>query len=469
MSRWRAAIDQSLLLHQNPGLLDEFKRNPLPDGMATLIRLVSDEGGRRRDLAVMLGIDEAVLQHAAIVYLQTICLYPDSSDARALGLNSLDDIKAAKEHHRLLLKWLHPDRNPDHRELAERVNRAWSSIKRSVQDSDLPAPVATADSLYRDTPPMPAAGRFPMFLWGVIGLSVLLLVVSLMPNSEIYVGSEELAGDAHPGIPGKPAVSEALDTDTENQIDALKQSFEETKPEQHQAMAAQAKLARQAQVEIQKPAPKPNPRAEIVKPKLAEASPAAPVPSKPIVASKPLASKTVAPVKTPVLATQPKPSMPQPPVVKATAPVAPVMARTAPPIPEKSTPPVPVAVAEEKPALNLTTAGQAVMLEFKRNYSAGNIGSFMALFSDNARNERGGRQAIYEDYSKFFESSSSRKINFSNINCRPAIQQVTCTAVYSTSVKRKGKLLPESLQGRIELQMSARDNRLLIDGIRIGA
>ncbi len=161
--------------------------------------------------------------------------------------------------------------------------------------------------------------------------------------------------------------------------------------------------------------------------------------------------------------------MPQPPVQKATAPVVPVLARATAPIPAKTPPPVPVAVAEEKPAFNLTTAGQAVMLEFKRNYSAGDIGSFMALFSDNARNERGGRQAIFEDYSKFFETSSSRKINFSNINCRPAVQQVTCTAAYSTSVKRKGKLLPESLQGRIELQMTARDNRLLIDLIRIGA
>jgi hypothetical protein len=461
MSRWRAAIDQSLLLHQNPGLLDEFKRNPLPDGMATLIRLVSDEGGRRRDLAVMLGIDEAVLQHAAIVYLQSICLYPDSSDARALGLNSLDDIKAAKEHHRLLLKWLHPDRNPDHRELAERVNRAWSSIKRSAQDFDLPAPVAAAESLYRDTPPMPAAGRFPMFLWGVIGLSVLLLVVSLMPNSEIYVGSEELAGDANPGIPGKPAVSEALDTDTENQIDALKQSFEEPKPEQHQAMVAQAKLALQTPVEIKLPPPKPPAQAD--KPTVAVASPAA-LPAKPTAPVKPKE-----PVKTSMVALQPKPSVLPTPTVRATPPAAPVLASTAPSIPEIAPPPVPVAVAEEKPALNLTTAGQAVMLEFKRNYSAGNISSFMALFSDNARNERGGRQAIYEDYSKFFESSSSRKINFSNINCRPAVQHVTCTAVYSTSVKRKGKLLPESLQGQIELQMSALDNRLLIDRIRIGA
>ena len=90
------------------------------------------------------------------------------------------------------------------------------------------------------------------------------------------------------------------------------------------------------------------------------------------------------------------------------------------------------------------------------------------LFADNARNERGGRQAIHDDYAKFFQSSSSRKINFSNISCRPSAQSVTCTAGYSTSVKRKGKLLPETLKGQIELQMSALDNRILIDRIRIG-
>lgn len=460
MSRWRAAIDQALLLHQNPGLAEEFKRNALPDGMATLIRLVSDEGGRRRDLAVMLGIDEAVLQAAAIGYIQNVCLYPGSGDARSLGLNSTADLKAVKEHHRLLLKWLHPDRNPDHRELAEHVNRSWSAIKKGAQDLDY-APPVTDNPDYRDVPPpMPSSGRFPLFLWGVAGLSAFLLILSLMPDSEIYVGSDEPAQVSGSDAVATPVRQDAVDEQIESRIDAVKATFETPKP-----------------AEVAKPAGIPKTTATSAKP--VKPQPQALPQAKPTQAE--AAAKTVRVAPAAIPAPAPKPQVLPAPAVemkttaaiikpaKAVKPVKSVAAETPMPTPQKALAPALAAGPSDKPAINMTTAGQALMLEFKRSYGAGDIASFMALFSDNARNERGGRQAIYEDYAKFFESSSSRKITFSRINCRPASQRVTCTAGYSTSVKRKGRLLPETVKGQIELQMSALDNRVLIDRIRIGA
>jgi hypothetical protein len=459
MSRWRAAIDQALLLQQNPGLAEEFKRNALPDGMATLIRLVSDEGGRRRDLAVMLGIDEGVLQAAAIGYIQIVCLYPGSAEARSLGLNSANDLKAAKEHHRLLLKWLHPDRNPDHRELAERVNRSWSTIKKGNQDHDPAASLAAVDPDYREVAPMPASGRFPLFLWGVAGLSVLLLILSLLPDAEIYVGSDETAQESLLDGTRSASIPEPLDPEDESRIDALKASFEAPEP----AVAAKSAAMPESTAVSTRPIPEVKPaNAKAVTNSLAT-MPAvgakssvvpAPVPKVPAQSAPTASAKSVPAVSNPVAAVKP---------------AKPVVAEAA--VPEmQQAPAQAVAVAAaEQPAINLTTAGQALMLEFRRSYGAGQINPFMALFTANARNERGGRQAIYEDYAKFFESSSSRKINFSNIDCRPASRRITCSADYAASVKRKGKLLPETVKGRIELQMSSVDDRLLIDRIRIGA
>lgn len=456
MSRWRAAIDQALLLQQNPGLAEEFKRNALPDGMATLIRLVSDEGGRRRDLAVMLGIDEGVLQAAAIGYIQNVCLYPGSGDARVLGLNSAVDLRAAKEHHRLLLKWLHPDRNPDHRELAERVNRSWSAIKKGAQDQDAMVSPAVVDPDYRDVAPMPASGRFPLFLWGVAGLSALLLMLSLLPDSEIYVGSEDSMQETGPDA-AQTAPAPALDAEVESRIDALKASFEAPKPA---AAAKPANIPKTADASA-RPAPPASPLAKPTPPKAAAKTISAVPTVIPAPASKSMLP-SVPPIEKKTAATVIKPAKP----VK---PVKPVAAEVLVPAPQKTPAQALAAAPPAKPAINLTTAGQALMLEFRRSYGAGQIDPFMALFSDSARNERGGRQAIYEDYARFFESSSSRKINFSNIDCRPASPRITCSADYATSVKRKGKLLPETLKGRIELQMSSAEDRLLIDRIRIGA
>ena len=102
--------------------------------LATLIRLASDEGERKKDLAQVLEIDESQLQIAATNYLMQICLYPGSSDLRVLGLNSAANLTVVKEHHRLLLKWLHPDRNSHNQAMAERVNQAWSALESTAKE-----------------------------------------------------------------------------------------------------------------------------------------------------------------------------------------------------------------------------------------------------------------------------------------------------------------------------------------------
>lgn len=158
------AWQQATALRDAPERLFALRAAPLPEGMTALIRLASTDG------------PEA---DTAGAYLQAVCLYAGSPPWRCLGLAPGADPALAKEHHRLLIKWLHPDRNPQARVLAERVNAAWQALKAGA----LPVPVPR-----HAPPPMPprARSRFPLFLAGLLAAGVLLLALSWWPQDQVY-------------------------------------------------------------------------------------------------------------------------------------------------------------------------------------------------------------------------------------------------------------------------------------------
>ena len=426
MSPWRAAIDQALLLQKQPGLAAAFRQAALPDGMAVLIRLASDEGGRRKDLAQLLELDEGNLQSAATEYLLSICLYPGSDDLRTLGLNPSADLGMAKDHHRLLLKWLHPDRNPDNQVFAERVNQAWSALKKRVKAN----PVAAADS--RDVPDAPPSGRFPLFLWGLAGLAALLLALSSMPDSDIYVADagpdEQVDADSQPAA--------APDSAFEKRLSDLKLSFGEIKS----VVLPAAKP--------DKPGTKPAvEKVQAVRERTLEPVKQKPVTTavQPVLVDEPPAK----PIKSPSPGLQAK-SEPQPANADGFAKVE-----------------APVPPADE-PVRDLQASGQALLAEFRQRYKLGDINAFMQIFSSSARNNRGDRQAIEDDYARFFSNSNSRKIGFSNEKWQFREGVIQFRAKYAASVRRKGELIPETSKGTIELVMSEDNGKLRIQQILLG-
>lgn len=161
-----AAWQQAKALRDAPKRLFALRAAPLPEGMTALIRLASTDG------------PEA---DTAGAYLQAVCLYAGSPPWRCLGLAPGADPARAKEHHRLLIKWLHPDRNPEARVLAERVNTAWRALKAGA----LPVPVPVPRHAPPPMPP-PARSRFPLFLAGLVAATAGLLALSLWPQAEVY-------------------------------------------------------------------------------------------------------------------------------------------------------------------------------------------------------------------------------------------------------------------------------------------
>lgn len=175
-----AAWQQARALHDAPERLFACRAAPLPAGMTELLRGASGGG------------PEAAL---AAAYLTAVCLYPGSPPWRCLGLAPGADPALAKEHHRLLIKWLHPDRNPEARHLAERVNGAWQALKSGALPVPVPRPAP---------PPVRARSRFPLFLAGLLAAGIVLLALSLWPHDQIYPESA-LPGPVLAASDGAPA------------------------------------------------------------------------------------------------------------------------------------------------------------------------------------------------------------------------------------------------------------------------
>ena len=442
MKSWYAAIEQALLLQKQPECVTGMRQQVLPEGMAALIRLASDEGESRRYLALDLGVSERQLQEAAIDYLTTVCLFLESSNLRTLCLNPGVDFRTAKEHHRLLLKWLHPDRNPGSKLLAERVNQAWTKLKPLLEE-----PQGTEAQLQNVQVSqhfgMPSSGRFPIFLWSLIGLALLFLAWSLIPDSKIYVGdtgNPELSQE-NQALDDGPSSSEAqfaqrlrnLESTFKQVLAPVKipqkpavkryeRKVNEYKPETHTALERKTHESKQSTklnvdpIEVEYSPPK-------------------------TIVRKVQASETLIPPTTEI----------------RTSKVATVRTKASAQA-EVPIQAVPLAVSQRDKA-------QIIVNKFSQRYQQGNINSFMQLFTADARNNRGGLDSIAEDYSRFFAITSQRKIQFTNIQWIDQPPALRMRAKYVSSVRNKGQLIPKSSSGGIELVFAGERGQLLIQQI----
>jgi len=128
----RNAIDIALNAAGKPGVASLMSVGPLPDGIKSLLRIVAE--GEWRDAST----ETAYRSHtpeqvraASAAFLGSILFDRASDPYRVLGLSpgaTLDDVR---ENKRLLLKWLHPDRNPrrQEQEYLARVIEAAEAIE----------------------------------------------------------------------------------------------------------------------------------------------------------------------------------------------------------------------------------------------------------------------------------------------------------------------------------------------------
>src|SRR5690606_23468567 len=155
------ALDVALGLLRAPALRGRLRARPLPAGMGELLAVASGSTESARQAAERSGHDAAQLVEAARFFVQQVLLAEDADAYRVLGADRHADQATLRDHHRLLLRWLHPDRTDGPQwesALTARVNQAWNLVRspsaRERYDQALPpvAPCAT---------PGPDAGARP--------------------------------------------------------------------------------------------------------------------------------------------------------------------------------------------------------------------------------------------------------------------------------------------------------------------
>jgi DnaJ domain len=107
----RNALGVALDLFRRPIGVRDQQKQILPNDVITVIRIAAGDAvetsrfGGDHDKRVL------EIQEACIFYVQQILFHPGADDYRILGLSPGATSKQIQEHKRMLLKWLHPDRN----------------------------------------------------------------------------------------------------------------------------------------------------------------------------------------------------------------------------------------------------------------------------------------------------------------------------------------------------------------------
>ncbi|NCO18787.1 MAG: DnaJ domain-containing protein [Gammaproteobacteria bacterium] len=411
------ALELALALFQTPLRLAGARDRPLPEGTEQLLRLLVAAESEREAIAGKLQIAPAHLHEACVFFVTELLFAPTADSYRILGLRPDCAQAQIKEHYRLLMRWLHPDRDAHdwHSVHAPRINRAASDLRapavRRAYDATRKAlnPVARGahDIAWRPNAvyePLPAPGprawaaHLPAL---VVGLGMALLTLLLLA---LWHARSPGTGSAASLVTDAPAVG------ANNAV-----IFAQPRPPSLAAsMAGVETLASPA-------APLAVARA-VVDPVVAERTGVAsnraqrpartrPVPSTPSPAG----------VATPAL---PKAPVPVPEILTATAPPAVAVGTDIPTTePDSAAAPdldpvgsdgIERGVAGNKVSVGLDDA-TALLVAFVDRYAAGDLPGLLSLFADDARIERGGLAAIAEDYGQLFRDSSDRRLALSNM------------------------------------------------------
>lgn len=145
------ALDVALGLLRAPALRAALRSRPLPQGVGEVLAIASGSVDAARGAARRTGHGEAELVEASRFYVQQVLLAEGADAYRVLGAGRDAAHAVLRDHHRLLLRWLHPDRSEGAQwdsALSTRVNQAWNQLRseaaRRQYDAGLPSPEAGA-------------------------------------------------------------------------------------------------------------------------------------------------------------------------------------------------------------------------------------------------------------------------------------------------------------------------------------
>ncbi|MEO8002593.1 MAG: DnaJ domain-containing protein [Arenimonas sp.] len=283
-----AALEQALTFISRTDLIASARQQALPNGVTELLKISSG------DQECLLAAQESSrhsqedVRHAAEFYVQQILFAPESDHYRILGVDSDDAEAKIKLHYRLLVRWLHPDKNSSDWEVvfSERINRAWHALRtperRRQYDEQLSSTQLLSKNLTLSREIKPAQWResksdthflsartikrLPIAVFSVLGLGALLVLwwfSQMQPNLQpVLVAAAEHESAPLPELPAEalvePVAIPVVENSTISQMNTIAEPASNIAPEQRQDVPAVQVVAAPVQiVKTATPAPAP--------------------------------------------------------------------------------------------------------------------------------------------------------------------------------------------------------------------
>jgi hypothetical protein len=123
----RIALD---LLHI-PSRIHVTRSEPLPPGVHSLLRVAAGDENEESVAIASKGRSHDEIHKAAAFFIEQVLLHPDADSYRVLGATPEATGAELRRNMALLMRWLHPDKDPDRRRsmFAKRITRAWDDLK----------------------------------------------------------------------------------------------------------------------------------------------------------------------------------------------------------------------------------------------------------------------------------------------------------------------------------------------------
>ena len=449
-------------------------RTPLPAGVGTLLRLA---GGSEPDPAILALAPADELKAAALFFIEQVLFRRDASHYQVLGLEADATQEQIKEHHRLLMRVFHPDREnraDDWKDaFATRINLAYTTLRdaeeRRRYDASLQQPKPPGATL----PARRATGHHRPAARARAAVSWLPPFVQRHLPQWVLAGSALVAagvvGLVYLGNPQPTAVAPTLTA-----------SLAESEPAE-KGVGHNTPDAESPPTEIPAPQARPESLARLSAP--IESAPPAAAPVLPPIAEE--KRVTVAAADPPPLRLDPLPprpdqaAAPPPAEAAAAAPSPPAVvvplkiaaslepARPAAALPPAAAtrdpePPPRPSAASERPA---QMDADATLARFMTCYERGDTQALMALFDDVAIGPAGGKTQIRREHESLFNSTSLRHLAIDRMTWKREGDWVRGEGHYRATQMRKGEQWLRTETGTIRIELLRRSGQALIMGL----
>lgn len=131
----KSAAVIALELYNEPRLAKRLSVLPVHRGVLPLIKIAAGDVEELLVFPPHIATKPEKARVIAEFYLQQVLFHPNSKGLRLLGLSSEASPIQLRDHKRWLLKWLHPDRNPNlwSQQHFKRLIETWESLQDNIR------------------------------------------------------------------------------------------------------------------------------------------------------------------------------------------------------------------------------------------------------------------------------------------------------------------------------------------------